>query len=97
MHTPIVGSKYSVIVSKENFDTVIAQNYVPQKVKINSFDIIPFAGKNDSYSSSDGNGFGVFSKISITFSDPANTTNYYEIGLKIKEAKQFERFILTKI
>lgn len=91
MHSPKISSEYSIRVSKKGFRTVNANDYVPQKVKIDNFSVIPYAGKDDSSWSSEHGAVGVFSKVNIEFTDPANTTNYYEIALKIKEGKEFVR------
>lgn len=91
LHTPEVDSEYSIVVSKAGFNTVTAKNYVPPKVKINNFSIIPFAGKNNNSTSTLPNVFGVFSKVSIEYTDPIDVANFYEIAIKIIGEKEYEK------
>ncbi len=68
---PKVGSNYSIQIEKDGYQTITANTYIPAIVQPDSIVINPIA-----YINEDG---GVFSEISITFTDPLQDTNYYEI------------------
>lgn len=70
---PIAGNTYSVRIYKDGFDTITATTRIPSKVKITDTTIVPIA-----YVDETGN---VFSEISITFTDPVDETNFYEIAV----------------
>ncbi len=68
---PKAGSEYSITVEKQGFETITAKGTIPPKVPIKSCELIPFAGLHSDNLA--------FSELSVTFDDPANQTNYYEI------------------
>ena len=68
---PKVGVEYSVSVEKQGFETVTAKGVIPEKVTIENCKLIPFAGIDQDKLA--------FSQISVSFDDPADQTNYYEI------------------
>lgn len=68
---PKTGVEYSIKVEKEGFETVYAKGMIPPKVAIKSCEITPFAGLGDQNLA--------FSQLSLTFDDPNDQTNYYEI------------------
>ncbi len=68
---PKAGIEYSISVEKEGFETVTTKGTIPSKVAIKNCELTPFAGlDNDNHA---------FSRLSVTFADPADQTNYYEI------------------
>lgn len=71
--SPEPNQKYEVRVSASGLESVTADDMLPEKVKIISanFEDVGFCFDDDSY----------FTKISITFKDPADQKNYYEILL----------------
>ena len=70
---PIAGNTYSIKIIKEGYDTVTASTTIPSKVNITDTVITPIAYFDETGS--------VFSEIAITFTDPANETNYYELAV----------------
>lgn len=68
---PKAGIEYSISVEKQGFEMVTAIGMIPKKVPIKNSELIPFAGLDE--------GKLAFSQLSVTFEDPANQTNYYEI------------------
>ena len=68
---PKAGVEYRISVEKEGFETVTAKGTIPPKVAIKSCELTPFAGLDSDKLA--------FSQLSVTFDDPANQTNYYEI------------------
>ena len=68
---PAPGDKYFVQVIKKDFKTVTSETFIPAKVKIDTITINPVA-----YFDEDGS---VFSEIAITFTDPVNENNFYEL------------------
>ena len=70
---PTTGDVFSIIVQKEGFETVSAKCDIPSKVLITDTLIMPIAYYDETGS--------VFSQVSISFIDPLNEINYYEIAL----------------
>ena len=70
---PVAGNNYSIKIIKKGFDTVTANTTIPNKVNIIDTNITPIAFFDDLGS--------VFSEVSITFNDPPNEENYYEIAI----------------
>ncbi len=70
---PIAGNTYSIKIIKEGYDTITASTTIPSKVNITDTVITPIAYFDETGS--------VFSEIAITFTDPANETNYYELAV----------------
>ncbi len=70
---PIAGNKYSIQILKEGYETVTASTIIPSKVRITDTVLTPIAYFDETGS--------VYSEISITFSDPGDEINYYEIGV----------------
>ncbi|MCK4662327.1 MAG: DUF4249 domain-containing protein [Bacteroidales bacterium] len=68
---PEIDKNYQLKVSKEGFETVFANDIVPNKINIIDYKVLPIAGINDCGD--------IFSEITITFEDPINEKNYYEI------------------
>ena len=70
---PIVNNSYSIKIIKSGFDTITANTTIPSKVKITDTVITPIAYFDETGS--------VFSEIAITFTDPINETNFYEVAV----------------
>lgn len=70
---PIVGNTYSIVIIKEGFDTLCCSTKIPSKVLITDTTILPVAYRNETGD--------VYSEISITFTDPADEENFYEIAV----------------
>lgn len=70
---PVVGNKYSIEISKEGFTTVTAHTTIPSKVIITDTIVNQIAYYNE-----DG---GAYSEVSVSFDDPSNEENYYEIAI----------------
>jgi len=70
---PIAGNTYSIQIHKENFETITSTTKIPAKVAIKDTAIVPI-----SYIDETGN---VFSEISLTFTDPSDEINFYEIAV----------------
>ncbi len=70
---PKAGDKYSITIQKEGFKTIYAQTTIPSKVLITDTIIKPIAYFDETGS--------VFSEISVTFIDPADEINYYELAV----------------
>jgi len=68
---PQQQKNYHIEVSAQGFETVYANNIIPNKVFIKDTIIIPNAYV-------DKNGF-VYSQIKLIFDDPPNENNYYEV------------------
>jgi len=68
---PFEGKKYKLEVSKKRFENVTCSNTVPEKVLIDTATVINFAGLDDEGEP--------LSEISLSFTDPANSENFYEI------------------
>lgn len=67
---PKPNIEYSISVEKIGFKTVTAKGIIPSKVNIKNCELIPFAGME---------GDKVFSQLLVTFDDPADQDNFYEI------------------
>lgn len=70
---PKEGDKYSIVVQKKGYKTIDAMTYIPSRVRITDTLITPIAYFDETGS--------VFSEISITFTDPGNEVNYYELAV----------------
>lgn len=68
---PEVGKEYAIRVSKEGYLPLTASCIIPQKVTIDSLNIIALAGIDENESA--------YSSVTLTFHDPENEDNYYEI------------------
>jgi len=68
---PTVGVEYSISVEKEGFETVTAKGSIPSKVLIKDYNLISYAGLDVDKNP--------LSLISVTFDDPADQKNFYEI------------------
>lgn len=68
---PKAGVEYSMSVEKEGFETVTAKGIVPNKTKIKACILNSFAGTDEDNLA--------FSQLSVTFDDPADQANYYEV------------------
>lgn len=68
---PIAGDKIDVKVIKDGFENVSATSRIPLKVIITDTAITPIAYFDETGA--------IFSEIKITFSDPANEINFYEL------------------
>lgn len=78
---PEVGQDYSIQVSKEGFLPIKASNSIPNKVEIDTVITSPLAGLNNEMSA--------YSSIAISFIDPKDEENYYEIIVsRIGEANE---------
>jgi hypothetical protein len=72
-HYPKSGENFRVEVEKDYFPKLIAETAIPSKVEITNCELIPFAFLNEE-------GRPV-SEITLSFKDPANEINYYEIAV----------------
>jgi len=70
---PIKNNSYSIQVIKEGYEIITANTTIPSKVNITDTVITSIAYFDETGS--------VFSEIAITFTDPVNETNYYEIAV----------------
>ena len=70
---PVQGNSYAIKVLKDGFENVTAKTTIPPKVMIKDTVVTPIA-----YFDEDG---GVFSEVSVTFADPGNETNFYELAI----------------
>ncbi len=70
-HGPLPGDTYQINIVADGFRQISARTTIPGKVEIISFQIIP-AGFIDDLG-------GAWSEIVLTFNDPPEKTNYYEI------------------
>lgn len=70
---PVENNSYSIKIIKEGYDTITASTTIPSKVNITDTAITPIAYFDETGS--------VFSELAITFTDPVNETNYYEIAV----------------
>lgn len=68
---PKAGVEYSISVEKEGFETVTAKGTIPEKVLIKETNLIPFAALDDLKNP--------LSQLSVTFEDPTEQHNFYEI------------------
>jgi hypothetical protein len=68
---PITGNTYSIQIYKDGFETITSTTKIPSKVVIKDTAVVPI-----SYIDETGN---VFSEISLSFTDPADEINFYEI------------------
>jgi len=83
---PNAGIEYSISVEKLGFESVFAKGMIPDKVNIKSCELIPFAGL--------GEGDRAFSQLSVTFDDPIDQANYYEISV-LGYGQENDKYILT--
>lgn len=83
---PEAGIEYSIKVEKDGFETVTSKGMIPPKVAIKSCELIPFAGLDDDNLA--------FSQLSVTFDDPADQTNYYEI-MVLGYGQENDKYMLT--
>lgn len=68
---PVEGAIYSIEVLKDGYKNISAQNAIPPNVLIQEYKLVPFAGFNSDNIA--------YSSVSITFNDPGQTENFYEI------------------
>ncbi len=68
---PVEGNRYAIKVIKEGFETITASTIIPPKVEIEDTNVTSIA-----YIDDDGM---VYSELSLTFTDPSNEINYYEL------------------
>ena len=68
---PKVGETYSIVIEKEGYETITAQTTIPSKVKITDTVVTQAVYFDDTGS--------VFSEVAVTFTDPVNETNFYEL------------------
>ena len=72
-YIPETGIEYTLSVEKEGYNNVIAKDTVPKKIEIEDYSIINVAEVDEAG--------GLYSKVTINFTDPANEKNYYEIAI----------------
>ena len=70
---PIAGNHYSIQINKEGYESVSAETVIPRQVKITDVFVTPVA-----YFDEDGL---VYSEIAMTFEDPADEINFYEVAV----------------
>ena len=68
---PQPGDTYSIEVYAPGYDKVYAQTIIPEKVEIQDVSIIPIGLIDDLG--------GIWSEVTLTFTDPPENENYYEI------------------
>jgi len=68
---PKQGDVFKLIVEKEGYKTVMSETTIPEKVEIQSSEIIPIAFFDEFDKP--------YSEASFEFTDPSNETNYYEV------------------
>jgi hypothetical protein len=68
---PVEKANYSIEVLKDGYKNISAQNSITPGVPIHDYTLIPFAGFNSDNLA--------YSSVLITFNDPGQTENYYEI------------------
>lgn len=68
---PIAGNSYSIRVQKDGYESITASTTIPSKVIISDTSIVPISYFDDTGT--------VYSEISVTFTDPADEINFYEI------------------
>jgi hypothetical protein len=73
---PEAGQSYAIKVYKEGFDTLTASSYVPEQVPIDTVSVTALAGVGQDSENL------AYSSVSLTFTDPENEENYYEITVK---------------
>ncbi len=79
---PLPGDTYSIEVSAPGYEKVYANTTIPGKVEILDVSIIPVGFIDDSSVIIVGGrrmGGGIWSEVTITFADPPEIENYYEI------------------
>ncbi len=93
---PLPEDVYSIEVSAPGYDKVYAQTTIPEKVEILDISITPIGLIDDSNEIMQGGrrlGGGIWSEITITFADPPQNDNYYEIVVSpiysFYESKEF--------
>ena len=72
---PIAGNTYSVQIQKSGYENITATTKIPSKVVITDTAIVPI-----SYIDETGD---CFSEIAVTFTDPVDEINYYEIAVSV--------------
>lgn len=70
---PKAGESYQIAVSAPGYTSVYAQTTIPQKVEIEAIAIDRIGFEDE-----DG---GIYSKITVTYNDPIDKNNYYEVVL----------------
>ncbi|MCD6112151.1 MAG: DUF4249 family protein, partial [Bacteroidales bacterium] len=70
---PIAGKKYSIQILEDGYKTLTSNTIIPSKVNITDTVITPIAYFDETGS--------VFSEIAVTFTDPENEINYYELAV----------------
>ena len=70
---PTVGNKYSIRIEKEGHEVITANTTIPSKIYITDTVITPIVFFDETGS--------VSSEIALTFTDPANEENYYELAV----------------
>jgi hypothetical protein len=70
---PIVGNSYGIKVVKEGYETIIANTTIPSKVEITDTVLTPIAYLDETGAP--------YSEIAVTFMDPAEEINFYEIAV----------------
>lgn len=70
---PVAGNHYSILIKKDGYESISAETVIPRQVKIKDVVVTPVA-----YFDEDG---WVHSEIAMTFEDPADEINFYEVAL----------------
>ncbi|MFA6925015.1 MAG: DUF4249 domain-containing protein [Bacteroidales bacterium] len=70
---PVTGQNLNMKVIKDGYESVSASTTIPSKVIITDTSVTPIAYYDETGT--------VFSEIKITFTDPANEVNFYEIAV----------------
>lgn len=72
-----IGKKYKLVVSHPNYETASAENYIPEKVEIISFESEEKLESNENY----GYDYNILN-IKLKFKDKANEKNYYRLSVR---------------
>jgi len=82
---PVAGNTYSIQIQKSGYEAVSASTSIPSKIKITDAVVTPVAYFDE-------NGL-VHSEIAITFEDPVEEMNYYEVA--VSDKTPYDYFELT--
>ena len=70
---PVNKKKYNLKVTVDGFNLVESSDLLPTPVKISDYSLIKYAGRDEEGE--------IFSEITVTFKDPGEEINFYEVQL----------------
>jgi hypothetical protein len=70
---PVTGNHYSILIKKDGYESVFAETVIPRQVKIRDVIVTPVAYFDENRQ--------VHSEIAMTFEDPADAINFYEVAV----------------